>query len=453
MSEGCYSWNPKKDGFVCILDLENSNLDKFIEFIGKDNLEENTKILDFKNAKSIKHLPNPMKGSFKCVYTYVEDDGKCYIIANEEIEHGIIYNKNEMTELQKDDNDDSIQELKKKLKEIKNEYDITTQLYEKIEEKYPNDINIIPKIYTGNVYISDIMVGDPEEIPKCIIRLFFGFQFISEKVDVGGINFMDENFIYNRSLKFRPLMSYNNEDFKKLLNFYSLHMYINSKEPTKFEDIDVDIKYRIYYCLHLKPENDGFSSIIYNHMESNRSVFIPLFKALKKIHDCGIIHRDIKDDNFAIDIGKGIVKIIDFGLAIKKEDFQKELNNTTTNLQNSKFAKDFPELFKMIQDSVTTLPTGYENCPMMMELYRVQDGYWVYSLFRTNLLFSELGDDLLFDMNTIIIWYNMHYSGSDNGVDESLKKKIEEGFPIIADIRECVFKTICKYYDEVNKES
>lgn len=430
------SWDKKENLFVCVLDSKNSNLCEFITYIEdvieQKNIEslnvpndidgiiqENIESLEFPNAVKVEHYPDPMKGSYKCVYTYRGGNGKCYIVANQKLKKNI--------------------NIYEQLIDIEREISITNKLHKKIGD-------IVPYFYTYNLYIDEIKTDE-----LCNINLDLGVQFISNKVDVGGIKFMQEYnvYIYYNGLQLNGNFNGNNDEFQKLLNYYTLYTELTSKTKGKpFVD-----KISVFNCLELKPDSNGFSQILYDSMKKNEKVFSPLFKALKKIHDCGFIHRDIKDDNFAIDIDNGIVRIIDFGLAIEKERFQKELNDTTDVLleNESKFAKKFPELFDEIQSSVTKLPAGYENHPMMMEFYRIEYGFWVYSLFRTNLLFGSIETDAIFDMNSIIFWYDNNYKKTILG-DVEIERRIREGFPIAKEIRECIFKTICEYYDEVNKE-
>ena len=72
----------------------------------------------------------------------------------------------------------------------------------------------------------------------------------------------------------------------------------------------------IYAVFDLLGDNLVFYKETYRifRTERVREIGLQLVKIIKKIHDKGILHRDIKPDNIMFD-GNGLVHIIDFGLA------------------------------------------------------------------------------------------------------------------------------------------
>ena len=115
------------------------------------------------------------------------------------------------------------------------------------------------------------------------------------------------------AIKVEPIKN----ETKLLKNESTIYQYLGSKPGfpvVKWFGKDKNNYYMVINLLgksleQLKLERDGFS------LRLTLQIGMQILCLLKTIHDKGLVHRDIKPDNFRIHDGK--VRIIDFGIIIE----------------------------------------------------------------------------------------------------------------------------------------
>ncbi|GIC93115.1 NACHT and Ankyrin domain protein [Aspergillus udagawae] len=98
-----------------------------------------------------------------------------------------------------------------------------------------------------------------------------------------------------------------------------------------FADFD---KNRICLVMDLGKEGDLFDIIVVNHNfteAETRIIFIQLLSAIKFLHDCGWVHRDVKPENILVMDKNLTIQLSDFGLA-KKLHTESGFEELTTTL-------------------------------------------------------------------------------------------------------------------------
>lgn len=86
-----------------------------------------------------------------------------------------------------------------------------------------------------------------------------------------------------------------------------------------------ETKQKIYLLFEYANEGDLFEHI--QHKKYTRHMIIDIVSAVKYMHDCGIVHYDIKPENILVLNGR--VMLADFGLSVDLEDKRRYINRCT----------------------------------------------------------------------------------------------------------------------------
>lgn len=110
---------------------------------------------------------------------------------------------------------------------------------------------------------------------------------------------------------------------------YKLYKYLRANNVKHIPDIYDYVKTNEVSLLSMELLGDSLDKIfIKNNKKMEIGVIFKIglicIDIMKEIHDCGIIHRDIKPHNFVINKNKDKLFIIDFGLAKKYFDSNKQ---------------------------------------------------------------------------------------------------------------------------------
>jgi serine/threonine protein kinase len=329
------------------------------------------------------------------------------------------------------------------LKHLCKEININNELNKKLPD-------IVPRFRRANVYVKDMFINPY----NCEIYFLYNLQTVVDKADVDDFFFLFEPELEKEIFEHEMFkvvkvdrctftiieFDCNPIDKDLLENLKLYHIAIMGWFPESLE--------RISNILRL-----GKSKYVTEFFEENKFIIKHLFKAMHEIHECGYIHRDIKDDNFAINITGGI-KIIDFGFAKLIKDFPTDMENVRKANASGPFKTDFRILFDLINNMSTVLPPGYEKHPMMMEMYAVHTDNKVSCLLLINSLFKFVNHTIFCRLNDLIFRYNN--SNVDSWERKTIRPNndgITKAVEFIAKTRTMVSIQICEEYNRINELS
>lgn len=392
----CLTWkNSENNETICVAtyvdDPKGSIYGNFCKFVSDFPYETPSK-LETKSKELM--YTGESSGSFKKVYIGLRDhSSREFIVTDEPLIRKSFNNHKEQNFFNPRFLSKDKKTIEEKLEFIKNE--ITTQ--QDMHLKCPK---IVPKIYSANIYVAKIQVDENCD-PEYEIR----FQMLMERADVNGFKFINNYLGNNMKLldfyMFEP--KFQNPIFPKIRNFikhFRLLAEYSTDQPIPPEDED--------RCFSFIMNNKYY---IETWSKKQWVWLCQLFRAMKCIHDNGYIHNDIKGDNFATDLvynnidnDKSTcenVKIIDFGLA-KKIEYQKQLleetkENYIKSVKSNRNLEEYEEKLIQAIEFLFQIPPGYENHPMMLEMYDVDTRGYFYSRFMQNSLFFLTLKELIID--------------------------------------------------------
>lgn len=371
----CLTWEEKDNNSLCVTtyvdDPKGIIYGNFCNFVSNFPFKEPHKLET--KSKELMYTGNS-SGSFKKVYLGLKDSqNKEFIVTDEPLIRKNLEDDSEVNYV----NPNNVYETEKKMVRdkldfMKNEIVIQQKLHLQCPE-------IVPKIYSANIYIAKIKVNY-----KCDPIYEYRLQMLMEKVDTNGYIFLnkmhnDSIYLYNFII-YDTLYNSEDEYHVNMINFIS-HYKTLSSSGTGTEEI--------YNCFLFIMK---YQEYIISWVKSNWFWLKPLFNSMKCIHDQGYIHNDIKGDNFAINNYEKNVKIIDFGMAKKISDQKELLKKTEKDYlekieRNTKLDKQHKVQLKQTVKLLFKIPKGYENNPMMLEMYDVDYNGMFYSRFLQNSLF------------------------------------------------------------------
>ena len=142
----------------------------------------------------------------------------------------------------------------------------------------------------------------------------------------------DYDFLYEQILKEKKISNYCNSDYTlKLIRYYETGKNIVFEK----EYFDMDLKEYLDQNTPLEKSLLGK-----NNLQKFKEIAIGMAKALKFIHEKGVVHRNIKPHNVYIN-GKNQVKIDDFSCAVYKNQIKDSISMGTILYTAPEIVKNF----------------------------------------------------------------------------------------------------------------
>lgn len=461
---------------TCVENPQGLIYGNFCKFV-KEFPFKNTTKLDLPHVKCLRYT-GESSGSFKKVYYGLQDNnGKLFIVTDEIIGEYIFYDDKENPladpgELNGIDTNIFEKNIKLKLDDQRREL-VNHQTFWK---KNPN---FAPKIYSANIYVGAI--NESRQL-NCGIKYQARLQILMGNAYYEGFYFLKElksTEYFNEIIPY-PNQILLNEKLRKLFLFNVMFDKISKKEGLdmseyhNFEDeinsndtYDITNNYtkygyseykRFYDKMSSILTVDNFKNIVYGPFYIDNSNWMDLtYCIIKKLNDSGITHGDLKSDNILFTRDFSEIKIIDFGLSFKHEEYKKELAGIKLYYLKEfvdVVPEEYKEIAKKFVESVLTVPNGWENHPMMMELFAIQkDTKVVKTLFLVNSLFLTINKELITDLVFIMRKYITNQKDTDliNFMNKYFIGCLSVLESWVRTQRNSIFIFLCQEYDRVTR--
>jgi len=211
------------------------------------------------------------------------------------------------------------------------------------------------------------------------------------------------------------------------------------------------------YTLNENPNNNAILECINGNVHFKR-YYWDVLKAARKLHECGIIHGDIKADNVVWDARKQRIKFIDFGMSHKIKDQRKIIQQyKKTLVNNSKMENSLkikhPEIGKLLYTMATLDLKRFQECPILAEMYTWEPGgSCLLDLFLLQTLGKPFGDfyrDARCVLTDYIRAWNLNKEEMQKIEENMDKEKILKGIETMYTFKLRIQDQICRDYNSL----